>query len=68
LDDEYRDWLAGFLADHRAHGAAICFTSHDPVHSGQIADRLVRLQAGRLVATEDEPSATGRILPYAARA
>jgi heme ABC exporter ATP-binding subunit CcmA len=64
LDDECRCWLSRFLDELRLAGAAICFTSHDLEHCRKIADRLVRLEAGRLTAVHDEPGFTGRLLIF----
>jgi ABC-type multidrug transport system ATPase subunit len=48
LDDAGRRWLEGWMAELRANGCAICFASHDVVHSRRIADRVLELSGGRL--------------------
>jgi heme ABC exporter ATP-binding subunit CcmA len=54
LDSDSRQWLSGFLGELRANRCAVCLTSHDPQHSGRIADRLIWLRDGRLHAAEGQ--------------
>jgi heme ABC exporter ATP-binding subunit CcmA len=67
LDEEYRMWLAGFLESLRGGGTAICLTSHDPDPCRSIAGRIVRLQAGALLAGDDGRAAAS-LLTARARA
>jgi heme exporter protein A len=51
LDAVSRQWLEEWLAELRAMGRAILFTSHDEDQCRRIADRKFELKCGRLLAT-----------------
>lgn len=53
LDRQGRAWLDSLFATWRQSGQAVCFASHDAVHSRELADRLVTLDCGRIVDVED---------------
>jgi len=52
LDAEGRRWLERFFQRWRCAGRTVCFASHDARQSHVLADRIVRLDAGRIVADE----------------
>jgi ABC-type multidrug transport system ATPase subunit len=74
LDDPARDltprdtgWLHGLLRSYTAQGGAVVITGRDPKAVARIADRVVTLHGGRLVA--DQPAAEfgrTRLRPYVA--
>jgi heme ABC exporter ATP-binding subunit CcmA len=52
LDAQGREWLERLHARWRSAGRAICFASHDAAQCRALADRIVHLDAGRVVAIE----------------
>lgn len=54
LDPQSRAWLRAWLATQRQAGVAILLTTHDPGFAGGLADRVVRLHEGRVLA--DQPA------------
>ena len=61
LDAEAADWLANLLGELRTGHCAVCFTTHDRRRAETLADRIVRLECGRLVesAADDGERGTG---------
>ena len=51
LDVEGAEWLAQTLLGLRGQGRTICFSSHDPVRTEQLAHQVRELRGGRLCAT-----------------
>ena len=49
LDTASCDWLVGLMDEQRAHGSAVCFTTHNESQVRQIADRKLVLRGGSLV-------------------
>lgn len=47
------DWLHGILRAHAARGGTVLFTTDDTKEAARTADRVVALDAGRLVADQD---------------
>ena len=62
LDAAGRDWLERLFDGWRHAGRTICFASHDAAQSYKLADRVIHLDAGRIVACEqgDSPRTTLR--------
>ena len=52
LDAQGRDWLEQLFRQWRRAGRTVCFVSHDVRDSRGLADRLVSLDAGRIVEVE----------------
>jgi ABC-type multidrug transport system ATPase subunit len=52
LDTAGRQWLDWLFKDWRRAGRTVCFASHDATQSSNLADRIVHLNAGRMVAIE----------------
>jgi heme ABC exporter ATP-binding subunit CcmA len=52
LDAAGRQWLEGLFHRWRRAGRTVCFASHDAAQSRNVADRIVHLDAGRIVAIE----------------
>jgi ABC-type multidrug transport system ATPase subunit len=52
LDAEGREWLVRLFQRWRSAGRTVCFASHDVAQCRTLADRIVYLDAGRIVATE----------------
>jgi heme exporter protein A len=52
LDAHGRDWLEGLFQQWRAAGRTVCFASHDPRECQGLADRVVSLDRGCIVAIE----------------
>jgi heme ABC exporter ATP-binding subunit CcmA len=50
LDAQGRDWLERMFDEWRRVGRTVCFASHDLRDSRELADRIVSLDAGRIVA------------------
>ncbi|MEV0492716.1 ATP-binding cassette domain-containing protein [Streptomyces atratus] len=46
-------WLHGFLRAHAAQGGTVLYTTCDPKEAARAADRVVTVDAGRLVADQD---------------
>ncbi|MFD3930665.1 ATP-binding cassette domain-containing protein [Streptomyces sp. NPDC058614] len=46
-------WLHGILRAHAAQGGTVLFTTDDPKEAAHTADRVVTLEAGRLVADQE---------------
>ncbi|MDL5204224.1 ABC transporter ATP-binding protein [Streptomyces sp. ALI-76-A] len=46
-------WLHGMLRAHAAQGGTVLLTTADPKEAARIADRVVTLEQGRLVADQD---------------
>ncbi|MFI6333418.1 ATP-binding cassette domain-containing protein [Streptomyces sp. NPDC050535] len=46
-------WLHGILRAHAAQGGTVLFTTADPKEAAHTADRVVTLEAGRLVADQE---------------
>jgi len=49
LDDAGRHWLAELYGQWRNEKWSVCFSSHDVAQCSALADRVVRLEAGRIV-------------------
>lgn len=49
LDAQGGAWLDALFDEWRHAGKAVCFVSHDVHHSNALADRIVTLEAGRIV-------------------
>jgi heme ABC exporter ATP-binding subunit CcmA len=52
LDAAGRLWLERMFESWRRTGRTVCFASHDAAQSGSFSDRIVHLDAGRIVAIE----------------
>ncbi len=52
LDVDGRKWLEQLFQNWRRQAATVVFASHDEAQSHRLADRIIRLDAGRIVATE----------------
>lgn len=52
LDAAGRQWLERLFERWRCAGRTVCFASHDAAQSRSLADRIVHLNAGRMVAIE----------------
>jgi ABC-2 type transport system ATP-binding protein len=61
LDPEARATVRGIVADARAAGAAILLTSHDLTDVERLADRIVVIAEGRVVATGTPAELTAEI-------
>ncbi|MFF3560432.1 ATP-binding cassette domain-containing protein [Streptomyces sp. NPDC002574] len=74
LDDPAQDlsprdtaWLYGLLKTYAARGGTVVVTVSDPRTAGRLADRIVTLDAGRLVADQSaQEFGRGRLRPYVA--
>lgn len=53
LSPRERSWLYGLLRGHAALGGAVLFTTDDAKEAARNADRVVSIEAGRLVADQD---------------
>ncbi|WP_330173254.1 ATP-binding cassette domain-containing protein [Streptomyces sp. NBC_01498] len=53
LSPRERSWLHGLLRAHAAHGGTVLCATGDPKEAARIADRVVTLHEGRLVADQD---------------
>ncbi|MGH4034906.1 ATP-binding cassette domain-containing protein [Actinomycetota bacterium Odt1-20B] len=46
-------WLHGILRAHASHGGTVLFSTDDPKEAARTADRVITLEAGRLVADQE---------------
>lgn len=53
LDARGRDWLERLLQQWRSAGRAVCFASHDAAQCRALSNRIVHLDAGRIVPIEN---------------
>ncbi|MET9696928.1 ABC transporter ATP-binding protein [Streptomyces sp. NPDC006529] len=53
LSPRERNWLHGLLRGHASLGGAVLFTTDDAKEAARSADRVVSIEAGRLVADQD---------------
>ncbi|MET7616694.1 ATP-binding cassette domain-containing protein [Streptomyces sp. NPDC005408] len=53
LSPRENSWLYGLLRAHAAHGGTVLCTTGDPKEAARLADRVVTLDGGRLVADQD---------------
>ncbi|MEU9299837.1 ATP-binding cassette domain-containing protein [Streptomyces sp. NPDC048269] len=53
LSPRERGWLHGLLRSHASLGGAVLFTTDDAKEAARSADRVVSIEAGRLVADQD---------------
>ncbi|MFI9062380.1 ATP-binding cassette domain-containing protein [Streptomyces sp. NPDC053429] len=53
LSPRERSWLYGLLRRHASLGGAVLFTTDDAKEAARGADRVVSIEAGRLVAAQD---------------
>ncbi|MET9961535.1 ABC transporter ATP-binding protein [Streptomyces sp. NPDC006326] len=53
LPPRERGWLHGLLRGHASLGGAVLFTTDDAKEAVRVADRVVSIEAGRLVADQD---------------
>ncbi|MFJ3726529.1 ATP-binding cassette domain-containing protein [Streptomyces sp. NPDC090045] len=53
LSPRERGWLHGLLRGHASLGGAVLFTTDDAKEAARSADRVVSIEAGRLVADQD---------------
>ncbi|WP_327255286.1 ATP-binding cassette domain-containing protein [Streptomyces sp. NBC_01244] len=53
LSPRERSWLYGLLRGHASLGGAVLFTTDDAKEAARSADRVVSIEAGRLVADQD---------------
>lgn len=53
LSPRDRSWLHGLLRGHASLGGAVLFTTDDAKEAARSADRVVSIEAGRLVADQD---------------
>ncbi|MBP0462077.1 ABC transporter ATP-binding protein, partial [Streptomyces montanisoli] len=56
LSPRETNWLHGLLHAHAAQGGTVLFTTDDPKEAARAADRIVTIDAGRLVADQDAAS------------
>ncbi|MFF4224173.1 ABC transporter ATP-binding protein [Streptomyces sp. L500] len=60
-------WLHGLLRGYAAQGGAVLVTSRDPAEAARIADQVVTIDEGRLVADQDGSAFSGtRLRPRVA--
>uniref|UniRef100_A0AAU2V0X0 ATP-binding cassette domain-containing protein n=1 Tax=Streptomyces sp. NBC_00003 TaxID=2903608 RepID=A0AAU2V0X0_9ACTN len=60
-------WLYGLLRGHADHGGTVLCTFADPKEAARVADRVVTIDAGRLVADQDATAfARTRLRPHVA--
>jgi ABC-2 type transport system ATP-binding protein len=60
LDVNGQQWLERILRECRSEGRSVCFTCHDTGVSRRLADRIVWLDRGHIVAIEPTGSAASR--------
>ncbi|WP_030838168.1 ABC transporter ATP-binding protein [Streptomyces sp. NRRL F-4474] len=53
LSPRERSWLYGLLRGHASQGGAVLFTTADAKEAARSADRVVSIEAGRLVADQE---------------
>lgn len=53
LSPRENSWMYGLLRAHATHGGTVLYTTSDPKEAARLADRVVTLDAGRLVADQD---------------
>ncbi|MGW1490653.1 ATP-binding cassette domain-containing protein [Streptomyces sp. NPDC002402] len=53
LSPRENSWMYGLLRAHATHGGTVLCTTSDPKEAARLADRVVTLGAGRLVADQD---------------
>ncbi|MFJ6796973.1 ATP-binding cassette domain-containing protein [Streptomyces sp. NPDC091268] len=53
LSPRERGWMHGLLRGHAANGGAVLFTTDDAKEAVRSADRVVSIEAGRLIADQD---------------
>ncbi|WP_329123968.1 ATP-binding cassette domain-containing protein [Streptomyces sp. NBC_01465] len=53
LSPRENSWLHGLLRGHAAQGGTVLYTTRDPKEAARTADRIVTIDAGRLVADQD---------------
>ncbi|MFI2351153.1 ATP-binding cassette domain-containing protein [Streptomyces sp. NPDC019443] len=53
LSPRENSWLYGLLRTHAARGGTVLCTTSDPKEAARLADRVITLDAGRLVADQD---------------
>ncbi|MFV2067108.1 MAG: heme ABC exporter ATP-binding protein CcmA [Pirellulales bacterium] len=69
LDTTSANWLAGMLVERKQRGAAICYSTHDTLRLHEVADRVWRLEEGRVHEVDlVGRAAAGRTLPNIAAA
>ena len=68
LDGEGSAWLAALLRQLRGQGCAICFVTHDPEKTRQLADLVYHLHGGRTYRTDPADEAPRLVGLPAARA
>lgn len=67
LSPREQSWLHGLLRSHASLGGAVLFTTADAKEAARSADRVVSIEAGRLVADQDAPEfARTRLRPRVA--
>ncbi|MFF3962340.1 ATP-binding cassette domain-containing protein [Streptomyces griseorubiginosus] len=60
-------WLHGMLRAHAVRGGTVLFTTAEPKEAARVADRVVTLEQGRLVADQETPEfARTRLRPRVA--
>jgi ABC-type multidrug transport system ATPase subunit len=53
LDESGRQWLERQFQGWREAGQTVCFASHDAAQCHQLANRIIHLDAGQMVAIEE---------------
>ncbi|NUK24304.1 ATP-binding cassette domain-containing protein [Streptomyces lunaelactis] len=53
LSPRENSWLSGLLRTHASYGGTVLYTTSDPKEAARLADRVVTLDGGRLVADQD---------------
>lgn len=67
LSGRESQWLHGMLRAHAARGGTVLFTTAEPKEAARMADRVVTLEQGRLVADQEAPEfARTRLRPRVA--
>ncbi len=52
LDSDAADWLSDLLVQLHDRGRTVCFATHDRPKAQRLADRVLQLQSGRLMASD----------------